>query len=224
MQLTNENYYSAVADKAYMSIESGQRYGRLVTIKMIGKNKNRQNIWLCKCDCGNPCVTISTRLLRGKTRSCGCLKVEGNNKRHGDCYSRAYRIYEQMKGRCYRKTSQRYKDYGGRGIEICPEWLGKDGFKNFMEWSMNNGYSDDLSIDRIDNDKGYSPDNCRWTNRKTQGRNTRRNHLITIDGETKTLVEWSELSGIPYSTLIQRINKLKWSPKDAITREAVKHE
>lgn len=123
-----------------------------------------------------------------------------------------------MKGRCYTKTDRAYKDYGGRGITICDEWLGEKGFENFYKWSMANGYTDDLSIDRIDNNKGYSPDNCRWADEKTQCRNRRTNHLITFNGETKSMAEWSEITRIPYSTICRRI-KLGWKVEDILTRE-----
>lgn len=198
---------------------ANQRFGRLVAIRKVGKDKYKQNLWLCRCDCGKECITNTNRLSQGKTRSCGCLKAEGNNIRHGMCYTRLNSIYRKMKARCLNPNNPRYSDYGGRNIQICSEWIGKDGFKNFAEWAYKNGYSDALTIDRIDNNKGYSPDNCRWADAKTQNRNTRRNHLLMIDGVTKTMAEWSEISGVPYTVLIQRINKLKWNPKRAITEE-----
>lgn len=201
---------------------SNMRFGRLVAIKPVGKDKYHQTLWLCKCDCGKECTTNTNRLCRGKTKSCGCLKNEGNNLKHGMCYSRLWRIYSQMKGRCYRKSHERYLDYGGRGITICNEWMGDSGFQNFVEWALSHGYSDNLTIDRINNDKEYSPENCRWADRKTQGRNTRRNHLLSVDGKTKTMAEWSEETGIHYSVIMQRINKLGWSAKDVVTKE-VKH-
>lgn len=199
---------------------AGQRFGRLVAIKPVSTDKYGQVEWFCQCDCGNGCVTIVNRLRKGKTRSCGCLKDEGNNCRHGMAYSRLWRIYSQMKGRCYRESHKRYQDYGGRGITICDEWLGDNGFERFIEWSYSNGYSANLTIDRIDNDKGYFPDNCRWADRKTQGRNTRRNHLMTLNGETKTAIEWSEITGIPYSTLLQRSDALHWDDEKTLTTEA----
>lgn len=202
---------------------SNMRFGRLVAIKPVGKDKYHQTLWLCKCDCGKECTTNTNRLCQGKTKSCGCLKNEGNNLKHGMCYTRLNGIYRKMKQRCYWKNAPCYKNYGGRGITVCDEWLGKDGFKNFMEWSLNNGYADDLTIDRANNDKGYSPQNCRWVDRKTQGRNTRRNHLLSINGETKTMAEWSEKVGIPYSVIIQRINKLGWCAEDAVTKEVRHH-
>ena len=156
----------------------------------------------------------------GTTKSCGCLKAEGNNLKHGKCYTRINKIYRQMKRRCYSKNNPRYKDYGGRGITICEEW--QKSFESFYDWSMNNGYSDDLTIDRIDNNRGYSPENCRWTDRKTQVRNTRRNIYLTVDGKTKSLGEWSEITGIPYSVMYQRIKKLGWKDEDAVKKETKK--
>lgn len=201
---------------------AGQRFGRLVAIKPVSTDKYGQVEWFCQCDCGNGCVTIVNRLRKGKTRSCGCLKDEGNNRRHGMCYTRLNGIYRKMKERCYWVNNPCYENYGGRGITVCDEWLGKDGFKNFAEWSLSNGYSDTLTIDRRNNDKGYSPDNCRWVDYKMQGRNTRRNHLMTLNGETKTMIEWSEITGISYSVILQRVNKLGWSDEKTLTTE-VKH-
>lgn len=198
---------------------TGNRYGRLVAVKPIETDKFGQVKWLCKCDCGNECITTTNRLQQGKTKSCGCLIHEGFNWKHGKCYTRINKIYLKMKGRCYTKSDAAYKDYGGRGITICDEWLGEDGFKHFEEWSYANGYSDDLSIDRIDNNKGYSPNNCRWADRKTQNRNRRTNHFLTLNGETKTIAEWSEITGIKYRVLCRRSSKYGWSDEETLTRE-----
>ena len=197
---------------------SGKRYGRLVDIRYVATDKFGQGVWLCKCDCGNTCLTTTNRLSQGKTKSCGCLMF-GINKKHGLSHTRIDGIYSKMKGRCYTKTDSAYMNYGGRGITICDEWLGKDGFKNFVDWAFANGYSEKLSIDRIDNNKGYSPDNCRWTDRKTQSRNRRSNHLMTLNGETKTMAEWSEITGIKYQILYKRTKKYGWNDKKALTTE-----
>ena len=114
-----------------------------------------------------------------------------------------------MKNRCNNPNEPRYSDYGGRGITVCQEWL--DDFMNFYNWAMENGYSDELSIDRINNDKGYSPDNCRWSTKKEQANNTRTSHNITYKGQTKTLTEWSEILGLSFHLLSNRINKYGWS-------------
>lgn len=194
----------------------GERFGRLIVVERVGSDKFKQTLWKCKCDCGNETITSTNRLKMGKTKSCGCLKREGNNRKHGMCYTRLNKIYRSMKQRCYSKSYGRYEDYGGRGISVCDEWLGKYGFDNFAEWSANNGYDDSKSIDRKDNDKGYSPENCRWTDSKTQANNTRRNLYYKIDGVSHTLAEWSEIYGIEYAKLYARVMKLGWSIEKAV--------
>ena len=200
----------------------GQRFSRLVVIKPMGHDSKGNALWLCKCDCGNERIINVSCLKRGYNKSCGCLRAEGNSQRtHGLTRSRLWRIHSQMKIRCYDKNSDAYKNYGARGITICDEWLGKNGLKNFSEWAYSNGYSEKLTIDRKDNSKGYSPNNCRWTDRKTQSRNKRTNHFITYQGESKTIAEWSEITGIKYHTLKERI-KAGWNAEDALTREVRK--
>ncbi len=121
-----------------------------------------------------------------------------------------------MKGRCYKPTSKRFHAYGARGIKVCDEWLS---FENFCEWSLSNGYSDDLTIDRINNDGNYEPSNCRWTTMKTQANNRRTNHFLTYKGETHTLKEWAEITGINYNTLVGRINRLGWSIEKTLNKK-----
>lgn len=129
---------------------------------------------------------------------------ENNGRyRHGLCKTRLYRIFGNIKQRCYYKNNKDYKNYGGRGIIVCDEWL-KD-FKKFYDWAINNGYQDGLTIDRINNDGNYEPSNCRWITKKAQSRNNRNNRIITYKGETHCLIEWSEILKIPYPTLRSRI-------------------
>ena len=116
-----------------------------------------------------------------------------------------YKAWWAMKDRCNNPYSSMYKHYGGRGITVCKEW--EESFHNFLEWSLENGYRSDLSIDRIDNNKGYSPGNCRWATWKEQSRNRRCNRLITYNGETKCVSEWAEELGITHSMILQRLNK-----------------
>lgn len=118
-----------------------------------------------------------------------------------------------MKKRCYSTKFREYKNYGGKGIVVCDEW--KNDFEAFRNWALNNGYSDTLSIDRIDNNKNYEPDNCKWSNKIEQANNTTRNIKIAYNGETHTISEWSRISGIPYSTLYSRIFKYKWDLEKA---------
>ena len=126
------------------------KFGKLTAIKMVGRTKHYQVLWLCRCDCGNEIVVTGTNLRSGASKSCGCYRIK-----HGLTGSKIYAAYKHMKDRCLNPLSQSYKDYGGRGISVCEEWLGKDGFEKFEKWSSSHGYKEGLSLDRIDNDKGY---------------------------------------------------------------------
>lgn len=151
---------------------TGMRFGRLKVIKRHGthvsKSGSKSVTWECKCDCGNTIISCSSNLRRGHQKSCGCLRKEMHTT-HGKSNTRLFRIWSGIKTRCYTESSTSYKKYGSKGITMCDEW--KDDFQAFYDWSITHGYSDDLSIDRIDGDKGYSPDNCRWTDIYTQNRN-----------------------------------------------------
>lgn len=189
---------------------TGMRFGKLVAEKIVGKSKSGSRKWLCKCDCGNETVVDQYHLSSGHTKSCGCINKELKYI-HGLSRSRIYKIYKGMKTRCYHKECPEYSNYGGRGIKICDEWLDEEkGFLNFYNWSNKNGYSEQLTIDRIDVNGNYEPSNCRWVNRKVQMNNTRRNDFIEYNGEVHTLSEWAELYGIGNKTLFTRIHRLGW--------------
>lgn len=188
---------------------AGCKFGRIRVIKPVDEKceSGKHKRWICICDCGKFKVCYSDKLLKGDNKSCGCIN-------HGKTKTRLYHIWAHMKDRCYNSKGQNYHLYGERGITICDEWLSD--FMNFYKWSMAHGYSDELSIDRIDNNKGYYPDNCRWTNMKIQANNTRSNHLITYLNETKTLTEWAEQLGIKSNTLLYRLRR-GWTVERAFT-------
>ena len=157
----------------------------------------------------------SKTLLNGATKSCGCLHKQINSnihKTHGKSNSRIYRIWSGMLKRCNNKNDKRYINYGGRGIKV--EFKS---FEEFYDWSINNGYKDNLTIDRIDNNGNYSKSNCRWTDNKTQTNNKRNNHYITLNNETKTLMQWCEFYKMDYYLVKNRINNLYWEPLKALT-------
>lgn len=143
------------------------------------------------------------------------IKDSGCQIIHGLSKTRLYSIWCDMKKRCYNTKSRRYECYGGKGIKVCDEWL--HDFSAFYEWSMANGYAENLSIDRINVNGNYEPSNCRWATIKQQQRNTTRNHFVTVNGETKTIAEWSEITGISEDVIKDRLNKLHWSEEDAVT-------
>lgn len=181
---------------------TGKRFGKLLVLQRA-ENRGKHTMWKCKCDCGKSTITGASELKRGTTKSCGCLKFESRNSTHGLTKTRLYRIWSKMKDRCLNKNNPAYKWYGERGICICQEWL--DDFVNFYNWSMSNGYKEGLSIDRIDVNGNYEPSNCRWIPLKEQPLNTRTTKFLTYKGETKTVSEWCEITGIKKTTILNRI-------------------
>ncbi len=199
---------------------TGTRYGKLVVLSRaenyVQPNGRTYPMWQCKCECGTQITALGTNLTRGRTRSCGCLRAEmvsDSFTKHGMSKTRLYRIWTKLKHRCYNPKNKSYKDYGGRGIAVCDEWL--HDFKAFYDWAMANGYRDDLSIDRIDSDKGYSQDNCRWANSKGQVRNRRTTRYVTVNGVTKPLAEFCDRYGIDYHKAHRRIQS-GWSIEEAL--------
>ena len=192
---------------------TGQKFGRLTVIKFL-RIENHKAIWLCKCECGNLIEVMTYLLTSGNTKSCGCLRKERNiesHKTHGQYRSRLWRTWENMKQRCYNKND---KHYGGRGIAVCDEWL--NDFMAFYDWAMKNGYDDTLTIDRIDNNGNYEPNNCRWATVKQQNKNRRSNINFTYNGETHCLMDWCKILELNYNTVYNRFHNCNWSIEKAL--------
>lgn len=197
----------------------GKRFGKLTVIE-LAEIKNQNCYWLCKCDCGGEKVVLGAQLTSGKTKSCGCLLKEITAKRNSTHGLSKTRIYSRWAGMMERCRDKRNKLYGGRGISVCKEW---ERFENFYEWSMENGYDDTLSLDRIDVNGNYCPENCRWVTATVQANNTRRNRVITAFGETMTITEASRKYNIKPETITKRIDWYGFSIEDALTKRP-KHE
>lgn len=202
---------------------TGRRFGRLTVLERtedyVSPSGNRCSQWLCQCDCGNTTVVVTSSLTLGITSSCGCKSIETTKElctTHGMSGKRIYNLYYSMRGRCYNPDSISYKKYGAKGITVCDEWMGEDGFINFYNWSMTNGYQEHLTIDRIDGTKGYSPDNCRWATYKEQANNTKATVFLTYKGETKPASEWAEITGISQSAITGRKRK-GWTDEECLT-------
>ena len=204
---------------------TGQRFGRLVVLSRT-EDKDRPR-WNCVCDCGNQ-IVLPTEQLRGGTKSCGCYRREWASTievKHGGCRrgnrDRLYSVWNMMKQRCNDPNNKYYRNYGGRGISVCREW--SENYEAFRDWAVKNGYDPtaphgECTIDRIDNNGNYCPENCRFVSMKEQARNTRSNHLITFNGKTQPLKAWGEETGIYYLTIYQRL-KSGWSVEEALTTE-----
>ena len=190
----------------------GQRFGRLTVLEECGRQGGGV-VWRCQCDCGNITEVRSNHLRRGAIVSCGCYNRE-KDRTHGQSHTPLHHVWQCIKDRCLNENYAYRDTYGGRGITICDEWLD---FNAFYAWAIANGYKEGLTIDRIDNNGGYEPNNCRWVDMKVQGRNRRNNHLLTFNGETHCVTEWAELMGIKASTICTRLRR-GWSVEDALCR------
>lgn len=201
---------------------TGLIIGKLTVIKISKQGNYYEKEWLCQCSCGNIKNVKHKGLTSKTTLSCGCLQIEhvvNMNKEtktiHNLSNSRIYKIWQMMKDRCLNSNNKDYINYGDRGIAVCEEWLD---FNNFHIWSIKNGYNEILTIDRINNNKGYCPENCRWETRKIQSNNTRRNRYITLNGEEKTLQQWADYLNISKSSLSERIQR-KWTEDEILNNK-----
>lgn len=192
---------------------SGMVFGRL-TVKTRAVDSRKYVYWECYCVCGNIAKVRGDQLTRGVTNSCGCLHKERSKESastHGDSRTSLYQRYFKLIQRCNNPNDPMYKNYGDRGIRN--EFTSFDQFK---EWAYNNGYEEELTLDRRDNDGNYSPENCRWVTNKTQQSNKRSNIIIEVDGKSQTLTEWANETGIPYHAMRSRI-QWGWSDEDVVT-------
>lgn len=201
-------------------MEPGQKYGRLTVLSTHKIKGTYRYFAKCQCDCGSEPIYVRVDALRkpeGRsrkpTRSCGCFHKEQVTT-HGAWGHPIFKIWSAMMIRCNDPNNKRYPRYGGRGIAVCDRW---HDVKNFIA-DMSKGYRKGLQIDRINNDKGYSKENCHWVTRTEQARNKSSNVLITFNGETHCLKEWSHLLGITYGTLVERVQVLGWPPEKALTQ------
>jgi hypothetical protein len=210
---------------ALLRAKNVQRFGRLIVIQRMNSDKHRNSRWLCQCKCENEIIVRTHSLASGKTKSCGCLAREKTIQRltkHGHSQNdKTYKSWQYMKARCTNPDYQYYQNYGGRGITVCDRW--KNSFLNFLA-DMGNRPTDKHTIERINRNGNYCPENCCWATRKEQARNTRRNRLITHNGKTQCIAEWSEEIGILWRTLHSRIYNYGWSIERALTTPVGKYK
>ncbi len=208
---------------------TGQKFDKLLVVDFAGIIKQKA-FWLCKCDCGKIATLQSWPLRKGKVKSCGCLKIEVR-KTHGHANrtgkSITYTSWDAMVQRCTNSKNGAYKDYGGRGITICKRW---HTFENFLA-DMGERPSRELSIERIENNKGYYSENCKWGAKKIQQNNTRRNHYLVYRTQKMTISQWADELNISVNTIYTRINTLGWdvertlsTPVRKINQDNLRHE
>ena len=189
----------------------GQKFGKLTVLERQGSSSDRKANWLCQCDCGNASTVSSVKLTSGHTKSCGCLNLERITK-HGMSRSRTYAIWNCMRGRCTNPNNYRWKDYGGRGITIDPQW------EDFSVFLADMGEAPDgMTLERKDTNQGYCKTNCKWATWHDQFRNRRNNVFLTLNGETKIISDWAKDLGASYHTIQARLHR-GWSLEDALTK------
>lgn len=194
---------------------TGHQFGRLTVLERTYKKNSRGPYWLCKCSCGNTTIVRSSSLKDGTTQSCGCYNTELCSKInlvHGMSRTPEYRAWTNIIQRCFNPNHPSFKDYGARGITVCKEW--KNSFMAFFN-DMGKRPSPKLTIERVDNHKGYFSENCIWASRKKQSNNNRRNHLITINGWSLNITQWAKHVGVKAQAIHTRLH-LGWTPEKSI--------
>ena len=202
-----------ITDKRTIDL-TGQKFGRILVLGYVGRS-NSKAVWSCRCDCGNTATPTVGALEKGRTVSCGCYSLEAFTQRvtkHNMSRSRLYHKWTNIISRCEYTKNQHYVHYGGRGITVCDRWRN---FENFLA-DMGPRPGPEYSIERIDNDLGYSPENCKWATRSQQNENTRRNHILEYEGEQLTISQWAKRQELTVAALNGRL-RLGWNIKDALT-------
>jgi len=183
----------------------GKTFNQLTIIaRSDPKRKTGRTMWLCQCTCGNKLEAEGYKIRSGHTKSCGC-RLGKNLYKHGQYKTKIYTIWQAMKSRCFSKNGANYKNYGGRGIGVCDEWLNFEGFKK----DMGDSYKENLELDRIDNNGKYCKENCRWTTRKVQCNNTRVNAMVNYYGKKMTVSELADHLGVSYGVFYNHYRKHK---------------
>lgn len=193
----------------------GDKFGNLTIIRMPEGNLHTEKV-LCKCDCGKEVECFLNNLTRGTSTSCGCLRsyyAKQSRNCHGESRSRLYMEWNRTKTRCYNKNTHYYKNYGGRGIKVCDEW---QTYWPFREWALAHGYRDDLTLERIDVNGDYCPENCTWIPMKEQANNKQNSHYITFNGQKKTIAQWARETGLNPSCIQYRLKAGK-TPEECLS-------
>ena len=204
----------------FMKSYVGIKINALKILNYYTKQQNRQKYFVCKCDCGKRVDVRVANIVNNPQKSCGCYKY---NLKTGLSRSRLYPVWKSLIARCYNHKNQRYNVYGARGIKVCDEW--KEDFLSFRKWAYSNGYDEsskrgDCTIDRIDNDKDYCPENCRWVSLSRQQRNTAKTIIFEYNGINKPLIDWAEELNLPYPTIKWRY--AQWGNVDRVLTQPIR--
>jgi hypothetical protein len=196
---------------------AGEKFGRWEIIEEAGRNKHGVVLWKCKCECGTIRNVPGNALRTGNSTSCGCINAEFLHNlafKHGFSKTDLSSVYSNMRQRCYNNKHPKFLTYGARGIKICKEWLTNP--TSFYNWAINSGYKKGLTLDRIDNNNNYKPDNCRWVTKKTQQNNMRTNRIITYGNKTQSLSQWATDLGLHPTSLSHRLQS-GWTEEEAVS-------